>query len=438
MIDNKQKDIVQWVIDTALQKGCQATRVSLTTAVNNSFEYRNTQLDKLHNSTENRLYIELFVDGKYGSFSTNRMEPSELAAFIESGIASTRYLAKDNCRQLPNASRYYSGNTPLDLCDNSFYEVTAEQKIDVIKLAVEEVYGTDQNILSVSAAFDDGIESEYMADSNGFEGESQESAFNLTVEVSLKTQGDARAESFWFDSAIYWNELQKKGIATKALDRARCKIGQQKIKSGKYTMLLDNTVSPRMIAPLISAMYGSALQQRNSFLLDKLNSQITAPIFTIKDTPHLTRAFGARWYDGEGVATHNRTIIDKGILSSYFIDTYHSLKMDMQPTIASPSILITNLGDRNFDQILSSLDKAIWVTGLNGGNCNPTTGDFSFGIEGFLISKGAVSTPISEMNITGNILTMWQNLNEIGNDPRESSSRRIPALLFDDINFSGI
>lgn len=347
-------------------------------------------------------------------------------------------MAKDNCRQLPNASRYYSGNAPLDLCDNSFYEVTAEQKIDVIKLAVEEVYGTDQNILSVSAAFDDGIESEYMADSNGFEGESQESAFNLTVEVSLKTQGDARAESFWFDSAIYWNELQKKGIATKALDRARCKIGQQKIKSGKYPMLLDNTVSPRMIAPLISAMYGSALQQRNSFLLDKLNTQITAPIFTIKDTPHLTRAFGARWYDGEGVATHNRTIIDKGILSSYFIDTYHSLKMDMQPTIASPSILITNLGDRNFDQILSSLDKAIWVTGLNGGNCNPTTGDFSFGIEGFLISKGAVSTPISEMNITGNILTMWQNLNEVGNDPRESSSRRIPALLFDDINFSGI
>lgn len=83
MINNKQKDIAQWVIDTALQKGCQATRVSLTTAVNNSFEYRNTQLDKLHNSTENRLYIELFVDGKYGSFSTNRMEPSELAAFIE-------------------------------------------------------------------------------------------------------------------------------------------------------------------------------------------------------------------------------------------------------------------------------------------------------------------------------------------------------------------
>jgi PmbA protein len=95
------------------------------------------------------------------------------------------------------------------------------------------------------------------------------------------------------------------------------------------------------------------------------------------------------------------------------------------------------LGDRNFDQILASIDKGIWVTGFNGGNSNSTTGDFSFGIEGFLIENGKAVKPVNEMNITGNLLTLWKEVIEIGNDPRSNSSWRIPCVLFDKVNFSG-
>ena len=78
------------------------------------------------------------------------------------------------------------------------------------------------------------------------------------------------------------------------------------------------------------------------------------------------------------------------------------------------------------------------VTGFNGGNCNSTTGDFSYGIEGFLIENGKTTQPISEMNVTGNMITLWNNLEEAGNDIRKSSSWRIPSLLFNDIDFSGL
>lgn len=85
------------------------------------------------------------------------------------------------------------------------------------------------------------------------------------------------------------------------------------------------------------------------------------------------------------------------------------------------------------------MERGIWVTGFNGGNTNSTTGDFSFGIEGFLIEKGIPVQPISEMNITGNILDLWMHLIEIGNDPLfSSSSRQIPSLLFDKVSFSGL
>lgn len=439
MITEKQKEIARWAMDFALKNGSQQARVSIITATNNSFEYRNTQLDKLHQSSENKLYVEVFVDGRYGSFSTNRIVKSEIEAFIKEGIVSTKYLAEDICRQLPDATRYYkSDGRGLDLFDQSFDSISAENKLDIARQAVDEVVGSDERIISVSSTYDDGVGAEYMIASNGFEAESSDSAYNLTVEVSLKTSSDARAESYWFDSSIYWSDLKRSGIGQKALERALRKIGQTKIKSGTYDMLLDNTTASRLFSPMISALYGSALQQKASFLLDSLGQKITADVLTVTDTPHQTKAFGARWFDGEGVATTERTIIEKGVLQTYFIDTYNSKKMDIEPTIASPSIITVGLGQRSFDQILVSLDKAIWITGFNGGNTNPTTGDFSFGIEGFLVEKGIVSIPISEMNITGNLLDLWSHLLEVGNDPRENSSWRMPSLLFENVNFSGL
>ncbi|WP_029904956.1 TldD/PmbA family protein [Prevotella sp. 10(H)] len=439
MITKQHNDTAQWAMELALKNGCQAARVSIITGNNNSFEYRNQQLDKLHQSAENKLYIELFTDGKYGTYSTNRIEREELEKFIKEGIISTRYLAPDTFRQLPAPARYYKGNgEDLDLYDKSFESIGTDDKLEIARNAIEEIYETDKRIVSVSSSYDDGVGAEYMIASNGFEAESIDSAFNLTVEVALKTDGDARAESYWFDSAIYWNDLKKSGIAKKALTRALQKIGQIKIKSGKYDMLLDNTTSSRLLSPMLSAMYGTALQQKNSFLLDKLGSQIASDELTITDTPHLKRSFGARWCDGEGVATKENVIIEKGILKSYFIDTYNSLKMNVSPTISSPSILQTNLGNKNFDDLLQSIHKGIWVTGFNGGNSNPTTGDFSFGVEGFLIENGVIKTPVSEMNITGNMLSLWANLIETGNDPRSSSPWRIPSLLFSEVNFSGL
>ncbi|MDR1882679.1 MAG: TldD/PmbA family protein [Prevotella sp.] len=438
MITKQHKDTAQQAMQVALQNGCQAARVSIITANNNSFEYRNTQLDKLHQSSENKLYIELFIDGRYGTLSTNRIDKNGLETFIKEGIISTGYLATDTFRQLPAPDRYYRENEQnLDLYDNSFENIGTDKKLDIARQAIEEIYGSDKRIVSITSSYDDGASAEYMIASNGFEAESIDSAFNLTVEVALKTNGDARAESYWFDSAIYWDDLKKNGTGKKALERAQQKTGRQKIKSGRYEMLLDNTTASRLFSPLIGAMHGTALQQKNSFLLDKLGRQIASDKLTVIDTPHLTRSFGARWFDGEGVATKERIIIDRGVLQTYFIDTYNSLKMDIEPTIASPSIIQSAHGDKDFDGILRSVRKGIWITGFNGGNSNSTTGDFSFGVEGFLVENGIATTPVSEMNITGNMLVLWKNLVETGNDPRESSPWRLPSLLFSDVNFSG-
>lgn len=439
MISNEHKKLAQWAMEYALKNGCQASRVSLYTGFSSSIEVRDMKIDKLQQASENGLVINIFVDGRYGSFSTNRLDKAELERFIKGGIESTRFLAEDKFRTLPDASLYYKGGgEPLALIDPVFDSIQPDDKVALAMKVCEEIYKKDSRIISSNGSYGDEKSFKYMVASNGFEGESSNSSFSLVGNVSIKGDGDARPESYWYDSSIYYDVLQKDGIGVKAIERVLRKLGQQKITSGKYSMVVDNMNSSRLLSPVIGALYGSAIQQKNSFLLDKQDQLVLGENITFKDEPHLTKAEGARYFDNEGVATTPRPIFEKGILKTYFIDTYNANKMELKPTISSPSILTMENGTKNVDGLVASLEKGILVTGFNGGNCNSTTGDFSYGIEGFLIENGKITQPISEMNVTGNMITLWNNLAEAGNDIRKSSSWRIPSLLFTDVDFSGL
>lgn len=438
MISQAHKILARWALKYALDKGCSDASVKIYSETESSFEYRDTQLDKLEQSSGNGLTIRLYVDEKYSSFSTNRLEKKELEKFIVNGIEATRYLAKDEFRKLPDPARLYKGDGKgLDLYDKSIDNISVDEKLALIKNNVNEVYKTDERLISVSAAYSDGTANSCLVASNGFEGETEATCFSLSAETSMKGTGDARPESYWYDSAVNWDKLQKQGIGKTAYERTLRKLGQEKIESGVFPMIVDNLSISRLLSPVVSAMYGSAIQQKSSFLIDKLGRQIISDKITIIDDPHIRNARGARWFDDEGVATRKTDIIKNGILGMYFIDTYYSGKLNMEPTIQSPSILTLNPGVRNLEQIIASIDKGIWVTGFNGGNSNSTTGDFSFGIEGFLIENGKTVKPINEMNITGNLLTLWSHVLEVGNDPRTNSGWRIPCVLFDKVNFSG-
>ena len=438
MISKEHKDLARWAMQFALSKGCSDARVSVYSGTDNSFDYRDTQLEKLEQSSENGMSIQLYVDGRFGSYSTNRLDKKELERFIANGIETTRFLAKDEFRQLPKPERFYKGDGKgLNMYDQKNQGVSVDDKMALIKANVAEVYGSDKRLISVSSSYSDGISSSFAITSNGFEGESDTTYYSLSAETAMKGEGDARPSSYWYDSAIFWDKLEKSGIGKTAYERTVRKLGQEKIESGVYPMLVDNTQITRLLSPIFSAINGGSIQQKNSFLIDKIGEQIISDKITLIDDPHIPEARGSRWFDGEGVATKKRTVIENGVLKMYFIDTYNGLKLNMEPTIQSPSLLTCVHGNKNFAQILASTERGIWVTGFNGGNSNSTTGDFSFGIEGFLIENGKATKPLNEMNITGNLLELWKNIIEVGNDPKLNSSWRIPAILFDKVNFSG-
>ncbi len=430
--------LARWAMNHALENGAQEVSVSIANSKSSSVEVRDQKIDKLEQAIQSGLSIRLFVDGKYSSHSTNRMKKEELGHFISEAIEGTKFLAEDKFRTLPDPDLYYKGDG-MDLAsiDKDFDKVDPQEKIDLAFKAEEEALGKDERIISVSASYFDNLNERVMVNSNGFEGDNANSVFGVYTSVSVKG-GDARPEAGWNESAIKYADLVKEGSGKIALEKALSRIGQTKIKSGTMPMIVENRQVGRLFSPLINALNGAQIQQKNSFLIDKLGEKVVSEKLTLTDDPFIVGGRGSRLFDGEGLATKKRTVFDKGVLKMYYIDTYYGKKLEMGPTSGSTTNLVFETGNKDLDALVASVKRGILVTGFNGGNHNGTTGDFSYGIDGFLIENGKIVQPVSEMNITGNMKTLWSDIGEIGNDVYLSSSWLTPSILFENVDFSGL
>jgi PmbA protein len=273
---------------------------------------------------------------------------------------------------------------------------------------------------------------------NGFEGSYRGTSISLNAEVSVKDDDGRRPEDWASAATRHRSDLpDAKLIGREATERALARLGAKKIASGTTKLIVEARTARGLIRHLTSPLSGWALQQKESFFEGRLGKDVASTILTVTDDGTLVRGLASRPYDGEGMATQPRTIIDKGILRSYFIDVYYGSKLGMAPTSGGSTNLVVATGDKSLDALVKDVKDGILVTAFLGGNSNSTTGVFSLGIAGFRIAGGERKEPIGEMNLSGKHLEFWRRLAAVGNDRYPYSSTRSPSLVFDGVSVAG-
>ena len=453
MITSHEISLAQHCIRHAVSSGASAARVSLNKTVTDSYTILNGELDKVSHSADRSIYIYLFADGRYGTFSTNRLEQSELEEFVVKAIEMVRMLGEDNCRRLPDPDRTAKDaitGRELGLFDDRYYSLDSEERLSsAMKLSkYASIREREQGfrLISEECEYSCTADDNYVADSNGFEGRHSETTFGTFSEMTIEDPEGNKFSGYWWQTCSRYDETDYE-IGEKALQRAVSQIGPKKRRSGIYRMVVDSTVSSRLTSPLFTALNASSIQQKMSFLEDSMGKQLFPEGMTLMDLARTPGKNGSRLFDTEGTATKDVPIIEKGVIKQYFVNTYHSEKMGIPATVEDisrpclmPFIKGRDLQDAekevSLEDILKLAQNGILVTGFNGGNCNPVTGDFSYGIEGFAFSKGRITHPVREMLITGNILELWNSLMAAGTDARPSSRWQIPTLAFEGVAFS--
>lgn len=467
--------VAEKCLEKSLALGADKVRITLNKSLMELFGTLNGELDKVNHCLDRSISVCLFVDGKFGSFSTNRLVESELDDFLKKAIATVRMLAEDPCRDLPDPSRTAKNavtGKELGLYDETYPALTSDERL---KMAIEASIfkkHCGEGLISEEGEYSDSIFDSLVLDSNGLRCRHTETSFEYGVEVTVQDADGNRFSGYWWGATPMLKDLNISDCGETAFKRAMSQIGPVKIESGKYSMVIDSEVASRLVTPVLNALGGYSLQQKNSFMLDSLEKKMFPEWLNIWDRPVSVGETGSRLFDSEGVATAETPIIENGVVKEYFINTYISKKMGVDPTIEdatrpvvlpcfAPSVAgkvtssvaepveATGEDDRIADTSASSVTEAIGkeelmrivgegilVTGFNGGNSNSATGDFSFGVEGFLFKDGKIVHPVREMLITGNLLTLWNNLLAAGNDARFCKSKLIPTLAFGNVDFS--
>lgn len=444
MIERNDILTAELCLSLAARHGAQSCRVTLSKSRSDNFATLNGEIDSVSRSSDRSVTLALFVDGRYACFSTNQLGESALDEFIRQAVHLTSSLAADACRSLPAPERYCTSavtGDELELCDENYQNISEKAKRnEALEAAIfgkiPETEGYE--IISEEGEYSDSLSETLLMDSAGLHCVRRETSFDYYAEVSIMDGEGRKYSAYSWDSSTRKAGLNLKAVGLKALNKAVRSIGSKAAPGGNYTMIAGNEISGRLLTPLLNALGGYALQQGDSFLADSLEKSIFGESLTIMDNPHIKGEGGSRLFDSEGAATVKAPVVEKGVVKKYFLNSYTAAKMELEPTIEDCSRAeVLPYGDMdNSEAMMKAYGEGILVTGFVGGNCNATTGDFSYGVEGFLFRDGQIVQPISGMLITGNMIELWKNLLAAGKDARRCALKLVPSLAFANVSFN--
>jgi PmbA protein len=240
--------------------------------------------------------------------------------------------------------------------------------------------------------------------------------------MAIAGEGLGMERDYDFSSALHAADLDDAAaIGRQAGERAVKRLNPRKVETRKLTVVFDPRVAGGLIGHLASAINGSAIARKTSFLKERMGEQLFAPGIRIVDDPLRRRGLRSRPFDAEGVAGAPLAVIDDGRLKSWILDSASARELGMKTTghaqrgvSSAPSPAATNLhlapGDKTAAELIQEIDQGLYVADLIGMGVNLVTGDYSRGAAGFSIENGALTYPVSEVTIAGHLTDIFRTL----------------------------
>ncbi len=429
----------QDVVERAKRAGAQEVFAVAGRSRSVELQRRDGATERLKEATSRSVSVQLWVDGRYSSQSTTDLRPEALDRFLADAVALTRALQPDPARLITDPALFPKSVVPLEVEDPALVAgldaAARERWVEVMETEARR----NDRVISCTSNLTFRSATGACATSNGLLGQSASTDIWPSVEVTLRDEGDKRAADGDGYGARFLGDLPDAAtIGKNALAYTVARLGSAKVSTRKTTMVVDRQAAGSLVSRLLSTANGASIQQGRSFVADKLGKAIASSKLSILDDPFLPRGLGSRAFDGEGIAARALPIVDKGVLTNLYVDTYYGRKGKLAVTTGSASNRVVALGSKDRAAWIAAVGEGILVTSFMGGNSDANSGDFSFGIRGHLISKGQIGAPIGEMNVTGNLLSLFAGLSGVGNDAWRASTILTPTLVFDNVQFAGV
>ena len=443
------KDVMNILIDTALSNGATAADCVLSRSRGLSLTRRLGKDETIERYEDFDTGLRVFVGNKIASVSTNDNSEAAIRDVAKRAVDMAKIAPQDDFSLI--ASQETLNDFPIhnSISVDSYDEV--EPSIDIIRDRAKEVEDSALSVKGITNS--DGADASWgegetlLMTSNGFFGSSKKSNHSVSVVVIAEKDGKMERD-YDYSSKVFGKDLRNSNhIGIEAAKKTLARIGATKPLTGKYPVIFDPRVSRSIAGHFASAINGSAIARKTSFLKDMLNQQIANPSINVIDDPFLKRGLGSRLFDAEGLGSRKYTLIKDGVLQQWLLDLSSAKQLNLKPSgnakrgISGPpspgtSNFMISPGDVTPENLIKNVSEGFFVTDMIGSSVSMITGDYSRGASGFWIKNGELSIPITEATIAGNLKEMFMTL-QPANDIDYSHSINSPTLLIEGMTIAG-
>ena len=406
-------------------------------------------VESLKHARENRCSLRIFTESGSASATTSDLSPEALVRLVDESVRLAEVARRDDYSGLPAREALAREVPDLDLWDPKGHSMEVEDKIGSARRAEAAALEADPRVTnSEGAEFYDRQGRVAYASSTGFAGGFRFSSFALSVTPVASDDGHMERD-YWYTSARHLADLESpEDIGREAARRALRRLGARKGQTTEVPVVFDPQMAAGLLRSIGVAASGPSLYRGTSFLIGQHGKTVASPRVTIVDNPTMPQGLGSRPFDGEGLASRRTVLVDRGVLSSYLLDTYSARRLGLAPTGHAAreggggvTVGYTNLylepGHWAPEEIIRSVDRGLYVTELIGFGVNYVTGDYSRGAVGFWIEGGELAYPVEEITIAGNLRQMMQDVEMVGRDVAFRDQTAAPTLKISRLTVAG-
>ena len=415
--------VKEYLFEAAKQAGLDEYEVYFMESDGISAETLKDEISSFSSTVSGGICFRCIVDGKIGNASTELFTKEEMAELVERAKNNAKYIENDDKAIIFKGSPEYTKISPENMAKSDAAEIKSVA-LELIKKTYEQSeYITDGTQTYAVQEKTKMI----LANSHGLYLENEVGVCGALVQAVVAKDGESQ---YGGDIETGFDKENLEKMPQEAINEALSKIGAKEIPSGKYDIIFDGKQMRALLSAFSSVFSGRNAYLGLSLLKGKEGEQIAAECLTIVDDPMYKTSPMQTSFDGEGVATYKKNVIENGVLKTLLYDLASADKVDRESTgngirssyasavSISPYHFYIEGGEQSDEQLFESLGDGIYITELKGlhAGANAVTGDFSIESAGFEIKNGKIGSAIKSFTVAGNFFELIKNIEVLSNN----------------------
>ena len=437
-VQQSLKNTAQEAVEHALKLGVEQAEVGVSYDEGFSVTVRLGELESIERQRDRSLAVTVYAKGRKGSASTTECSSVSVKETVQKAVSIANFTSEDDYAGLAEPELMAREQPDLDLYHPWAIGVVEAEAIAL--RAETAACGVDDRIKnSEGASVSTGKGVCVYANTHGFCKGYPTSSHSLGCGV-IAEKDNSLERDYWFTASRVPEELESaEAVGEKAARRTVRRLGARQVATRSVPVVFPAELARGLFGHLVAAISGTSQYRKASFLLDAKGEQIFPDFIEIEEDPLIPRAMGSAAFDNEGVATHHRRLVEKGVLNGYVLSSYSARRLGMRTTGNSGGVhnLIVGSNAGSLDSLLKQCPEVFLVGELLGQGVNTVTGDYSRGAAGFWVEDGEIAYPVHEVTIAGNLREIFKGIRAVGTDVDLRGNIRCGSVLIEGLTVAG-